>query len=764
MVIRTSSHCGRLTLAVAALMGIVHDAAFGDVVVAERGKPASCTVVVPEDAEPSQRYAADEFTNYIFRATGVALPVSASASGPAVRLVLVPRAVDAFQISCKDRDIVVKGGRTGVLYGVYEILERFAGCRWYASWRTVVPSRDRVALPDGFKDAQKPAILLRDVYWWDVIRHPEFAAHIRSNVPRSTKGGIDKFGGMPYRFGGGTRNCHTFATFLPPKEFADSHPEYYAEIGGKRRTDKEHPQRCEPCLTNPDVLRIVTERVLDCIRKDPGATFYGVSQNDNRDDYCRCEKCKAVDKEEGSPAGTYIRFVNAVAEAVEKEFPDVFIETLAYNYTVRPTKTKLRHNVSMCLCAMGCDESLPMDQTTYNSDFVGAVKGWGSMNPHLMIYDYKTSFTHYLAPHPCVYPIQGNIKFYRDNGVKYIFSLGAHTGAHAEFAELKAWLTAKWLWNPELPAHQLLDDFFAGYYGAAAPFVRVYFETLQSCQMEFARRTHRAMISYTGPDGGPSNEFFENASELWRLAGEAVKDDPGAAYAVRMGAMSVDYVRAMRKVKLARFADDASLSADERRQAAQRIFDRCKECPDIEFSEGRSKPILARLHELADGKCESPDDSVRESGRFEVEERYFDVDGKGKICEFVDDPAAEDGKALKVLPLSPGKYCVRFSASRIAYKQGRRYRFLVRARVEKEGDGEAFRARYRYNVWQAEHDIAEVVIPVAKASGGYAWYEVAKWKPRGGDQVQIAPGVKGKNGKSAIKALWIDKMAVEEIR
>ena len=34
------------------------------------------------------------------------------------------------------------------------------------------------------------------------------------------------------------------------------------------------------CLTNPDVLRIVTERVLARIRKDPGAKFYGVSQND----------------------------------------------------------------------------------------------------------------------------------------------------------------------------------------------------------------------------------------------------------------------------------------------------------------------------------------------------------------------------------------------------------------------------------------------------------------------------------------------------
>ena len=47
-------------------------------------------------------------------------------------------------------------------------------------------------------------------------------------------------------------------------------------IDGKRVRGKT-----QPCLTNPDVLRIITSNVLDRIRKDPGAKFYGVSQEDN---------------------------------------------------------------------------------------------------------------------------------------------------------------------------------------------------------------------------------------------------------------------------------------------------------------------------------------------------------------------------------------------------------------------------------------------------------------------------------------------------
>ena len=36
------------------------------------------------------------------------------------------------------------------------------------------------------------------------------------------------------------------------------------------------------------------------------------------------------------------------------------------------------------------------------------------------------------------------------------------------------------MWNPDLPMKPLLDRFFAGYYGKAAPYVRQYFEELHA--------------------------------------------------------------------------------------------------------------------------------------------------------------------------------------------------------------------------------------------------------------------------------------------
>ena len=50
-------------------------------------------------------------------------------------------------------------------------------------------------------------------------------------------------------------------------------------------------------------------------------------------------------------------------------------------------------------------------------------------------------------------------------------------------------------------------------------------------------------------------------------------------------------------------------------------------------------------------------------------------------------------------------------------------------------------------------------LPSAGAGGaGDAWYDVCTWVPNDGEYFWIGPGRFNKDGKSAIKALWIDKI------
>ena len=582
---------------------------------AVRGKQAAYTIVIPEAASPSQKYAAEELRDFTEQTTGVKLPIVTDAEPLPKKAILLGvtkytdelagrgksaaegLGTDGFRLlACSPHLLVVGAPDRGTLYGVYEVLERFAGCRWYSSWHSVVPKRESIEVPATIDEVQVPAFAMREPYWFDVKRHPKFAARLRVQVSRNPS--EEKYGGCAFRFGGGLGSCHTFETLLSPDKYFDEHPEYFSMVKGERLK-----KRSQLCLTNPDVLRIVTSNVLERIRSDPGAKFYGVSQNDWYN-YCECPSCKAVDDEEESHAGTMIRFVNAVAEAVEKEFPNAIIETLAYQYTRKPPKkTRLRHNVVPCLCTIECDFSRPIPESPYgqNASFMADINGWKTQTDQLYVWDYTTDFPNYPMPFPNVYALQGNIKFFRDNNVKELFEQGAYQGRHADFAELKTWLLSKWMWNPELPMKPLLDDFFEGYYGKAAPYIRDYFEGIHAVQLARSLSPDKPLLIFDDVSKSAASHTFLThvADDCWRKALEAVKDDPATSYNVRMAAFSVDYLKLERlRPKLAEASDEEKAEA---KRLAKSLLERMDEAKDIRLAESlwRHDTILKAWRALA---------------------------------------------------------------------------------------------------------------------------------------------------------------------
>ena len=579
-----------------------------------------------------------------------------------------------------------------------------------------------------------------------------------------------KYGGDTFRFGGGLGSCHTFNKLLPPNVYFDTHPEYFSLVKGKRR--KDHTQLC---LTNPDVLRIVTSNVLARIRKDPGAKFYGVSQNDWYN-YCECETCAAVDAEEESHAGTMVRFVNAVAEAVEKEFPDAVIETLAYQYTRKPPKkTRLRRNVMPCLCSIECDFTRPIPESPYAEDkaFMKDICGWKTQTDQLYLWDYVTEFQNFTLPFPNVYALKGNLQFFRDNNVKEIFAEGAQLGRHAEFAELKGWLLAKLMWNPELDVKPLIDDFFAGYYGKAAPFIRTYFEEAHRRQAVWSSDPKNPLRIWTSAafkslDG----EFVEWAKPLWKKAVDAVKDDPALSYNVRMSEFSFDFLRLerlnpkpMRKDVLfaPSPADDARIA--EVKALTQSLLDRMAEAKDISLSESRARhdALVAGWKAYVASSTNAAVNAVA-SQRAVLEERYLSLMRPGQWGAFVDDPKAADGKAIKLFN-THFEWCTSYPMGKVAFKPGAKYKLRARARVEKARDGgEAFWAGVYDSV--AKRNTGSIAPRTdAIKDSEYAWYDICTWTPRadGREYFWIGPGRFGADGKSSIKALYIDKIELLEV-
>ena len=251
-----------------------------ELVLAERGKPAACAIVVAKDAGPSLKYAAEELQFYVRKLTGVELAVAdaqervpppGATAAATIRLEQTDDyGTDGFRLTARPPDLVIRGGVRGCLYGVYELLETYGGVGWYASWRTVVPKLDRLAVPADLDDEQRPAFKMRMTSWLDAT-HGDFAARLRLNGARAHL--QEKHGGPVCRFGKHMGSCHTFSFLLPPKKYFAEHPEYFAMRDGKRELREKFARwgYSQPCLTNPDVLRIVTSNVLEAIKADPTA-------------------------------------------------------------------------------------------------------------------------------------------------------------------------------------------------------------------------------------------------------------------------------------------------------------------------------------------------------------------------------------------------------------------------------------------------------------------------------------------------------------
>lgn len=434
------------------------------------------------EAPPAEEYAAEELRRHLYAMAGAGPYQRMDARsrnelrGPTIYVNDWERAAaagisptlgaEAFHLESRDGSLyLLGGGPRGVLYGVYDLLETL-GCRWYTPELTRIPRRRNLALP-ATRKTEAPAFEYRDMWIWDGS-DPAWWTRNRLN---------GFFTSVPEYMGGHiTYNLfvHSFYTLLPPEEFFAGHPEYYSLIDGVRRHEMG-----ELCLTNPDVLRLVTERVLARMRANPRATIFSVSQND-WEGACECPACRKVVAEEGSQSGPLIRFVNAIAAVTSREFPDKLIDTLAYWYTLDAPKHAVPHrNVRVRLCSIRCCQGHAYGTCDHpeSGRFLRALEEWGRVTDRMYIWHYCTDFAHYPLAMPNFDELPANINLYRDTGVCGVFMQGmGEDGGGGESMPLRGWLISKLLWNPRQDAWALIDEFLQAYYGAAAPMARRYLD------------------------------------------------------------------------------------------------------------------------------------------------------------------------------------------------------------------------------------------------------------------------------------------------
>lgn len=510
-------------------------------------------IITANNCDPVTQYAAEELARWLGEITGAAFRIDSDSLPPQANDILVGEnsrtAAYADRTAalpkegyfyCTEGDTLIFGGKgRGLLYGIYAFLEDELGIRFFNPDVTHVPRRALLEIGE-LDRTDAPVMEYREPSIWEV-RNNEYAVRRRCNGMLRRE--------MPRKFGGGVGYAdgffvHTFTKLLPPEVYFDEHPEYYSEIGGQRIREKT-----QLCLSNPDVLKLVKQRVLEELRAQPEATLFSVSQDDNYNG-CTCETCRAVDEAEGSMAGSMIRFVNAVAEAVEEEFPHVVIDTLAYQYTRKPPKlTRPRHNVSVRLCSIECCFVHPLrtcrtdDPDAPNIDlsqpFAEDLIGWGKMCSRLYVWDYVTNFSHYWMPHPNFHVLADNVRFFAENGVKGVFEQGCAAVGGGEFTGLRAYLLSKALWNPDLDENLVIDEYLTGVYGAAAPYLRNYLETVYNAVIDAGCH----LYCFNHPDKPWHTMVLVETCEALFDEAEKVADNEEILLRVRKQRLAVRYLR-----------------------------------------------------------------------------------------------------------------------------------------------------------------------------------------------------------------------------
>ena len=431
------------------------------------------TLVVQDGGADCVRDSANELIEYIEKATaGFRIPEEASDYEIVIGVtdrdtdkVTAARAevkLDGYTLLMDGNRLYITGScDRGTMYGVYCFLEDYVGVRFLAKDTTVIINQDSVAVPADVHTTHNPYFEMRDTYWYDMRYDQTTANHAKDNSFYDSSTPVSSIGGG---IGYAGRFVHTINLLQ----------------------DLPYQGNVQPCLTDENVYKTVLKNVRAWLDANPEATIISVSQNDSDPGKlgCQCENCKAIDDAEGSPMGSLLTFINRIANDIKDDYPGVYVDTLAYRYTRKaPKNIKPADNVIIRLCSIECCFTHALsDESCYkNKSFKQDIEEWAAICDNLYIWDYTYNAETYFTFFPNFDVLWDNVNFYKDHNVTGVFLEGQQVSVSGEFAELRSYLLAKLLWDPDMTEEEYyacMDEFLQYYYGAGWEKIKEYMTTL----------------------------------------------------------------------------------------------------------------------------------------------------------------------------------------------------------------------------------------------------------------------------------------------
>ncbi|MEI6500360.1 MAG: DUF4838 domain-containing protein [Armatimonadota bacterium] len=707
-------------------------------------------IVVAKGAIAPEQTAAKELQTHLKLVTGAELTIVEEAAAPAGKPQIIVGQSEAFAkafptVDLKalkhdgiilrtvgDRLYLLGGRPRGTVYAVNTFLEDTVGVRWWGSRpdETFIPSKPTLTVPD------------LNVNYLPQLQYRE--AFIRGGLDglyasRSKCNG--HFASVPEEYGGHYSIlgwCHTFSMLIPPDKYFAQHPEWFSEIGGKRVAEG-----AQLCLTNDEMRKELTANALAWLREKPNAGMISIAQNDCGNP-CDCPNCHKVLEEEGVQSGNQIRFVNAVAADIEKEFPDTLVETLAYQYTRTPPKlVKPRRNVIVRLCSIEASQSQPLETGPQNAKFKSDIEGWSAIAPQLYIWNYVTDFSNYIIPHPNLRVLAPDIRLFIKHKTIGLFEQGDAGSRCSDFPELRAWLLAHLMWQPESDDKALIAEFLKGYYGAAAEPLQQYIDLINDRVEKTGTYLSCGMADVSAwMDLATANR----ATELFAQAAEQVKDDATLSGRVRRARLPLDHTWLQCYKGWKRLAGMTGQPFAGPADPAAAVEEYIKTANAFDIGSFREGGAFAAYEPLLRGRFPAPGKEATPPKEVaglpadqwvDIQQGEFMLYELGHWVSIVDDAKASDGLAAQ-MTTNHNQWATQYPIPGDLSAFGKWHCYVV-ARVDaKVKEGNAFEVGL-YDT-QGAKGVSQLTVKLEQAGDGeYHTYDLGVQELRGGMYFWLAP-------------------------
>lgn len=439
-------------------------------------------IVLPADASDAVKAAGADMAAALAEMTGqefavgtekiesaIMLVRSQSAGAPADAVAkLKGKGREPFVIRSSDDKnlLIISNGNEGLSHGVYYYLEQL-GCHWFLPndhWR-IIPKRTDIAVK--LDKLVAPVFKSRMFFGTggfgpESVYDPKYDKNgrLQFRIRWEDWQRRNRFGGE-FILGG-----HAGEDFnLRHKAVLQAHPEYLAEVNGKR----EYSEIAKLDASNSDAVKLwVDDRVNNYrqARKASPDTPYSFAVSVDPADgggFCECADCRkkfAAPTDQQFYSNQVFYTANEVAKALRREFPDGYVNLYGYAHHSAPPTFPLEPNVYVTIIPYG-----------FNYSGLGPeefIRAWGQKTSRISLYDYWSipDWTWDQPSFNYLETARDKIKFWRANNVEGFASESTY-GAGA--MGIGWYLSSRLLWDPEANQAAILNGFYKKSFGPAAP-------------------------------------------------------------------------------------------------------------------------------------------------------------------------------------------------------------------------------------------------------------------------------------------------------